>query len=405
MRVLVVILALVFVIALGAANYRFALESPGGNDFLARWSGAYFWVQEGVSPYDPEVSLSTQRAIYGRPADPNRGEDIAHFVYPMPAMVFFAPFGLLPFEMARAVWMTILEISLPVLAVLGMRLVDWRPRLPVIAAILVFSIFWYHGFRSIIIGQFAVIEALLMVGALLAIHRNEDSLAGILLGLSIAKPQMPVLLIPFVVLWAIRARRSRIVIWFLGTAIVLVGIFLVLMPDWPGQWLRQLLEYPRYTALGPPVSILANFIPAFSGAISGFLTLAFMVYLLWEWFVSIGKDERRFQWTAALTIVITNLVAIRTATTNYVVMLPALLLVFAMWSHRWGRSGTRLVVLTMLLYMIGIWALFIATLQEGSVEHPVVYLPLPFLLLAGLWWSRWWATRPVVIEAQHDRIS
>jgi hypothetical protein len=401
----VLVLAVAFIVALGIANYRFALESPGGNDFLARWNGAYYWVQEGVSPYDPQVSLATQTTIYGRPADPDRGEDIAHFVYPMPAMVFFAPFGLLSFDLARAVWMTILEISLPALALIGMRLVNWKPRLSMITAVLIFSISWYHGFRSVIIGQFAVIEALLMVGALLAIHRRQDSLAGVLLGLSIAKPQMPVLLIPFVILWALRAKRSRIVIWLLGTTALLIGAFLILMPDWPSQWIRQLLEYPRYTALGPPVSILAGYVPAFSGVVSGFLTLALMAYLLWEWFLAIGKDERWFQWTAALTIVITNLVAIRTATTNYVVMLPALLLVFAMWSQRWGKSGSRMVILTMLLYTIGIWALFITTLQEGSVEHPVVYLPLPFLLLAGLWWSRWWATRPVVLEARHDAYS
>jgi hypothetical protein len=401
---LVLALAIALIIALGIANFQFALESPGGNDFLARWMGAHFWLQKGISPYDPAVSLETQRIIYGRPADPARGEDIAHFVYPLPAMIFFAPFGLMPFPLARAVWMTILEISLPILALMGMRLVDWKPRLPVRFAFLLFSIFWYHGFRSIIIGQFAVIEALLMIGAVLAIHHKQDSLAGILLGLSIAKPQMPVLLIPFVLLWAVRAKRSRIVLWMLSTIVLLVGGFLLLMPDWPAQWLRQLLEYPRYTSLGPPVSILAGFVPAFSGLISGFLTIVLVIYLLWEWLQAIGKDERWFQWTAALTIVITNLVATRTATTNYVVMLPAVLLVFAMWSQRWKRSGDRMLILAMALYLLGIWTLFLLTLQEGSEEHPVVYLPLPFLLLAGLWWSRWWATRPVMLEAQREPV-
>jgi hypothetical protein len=388
LRIIVMGLAVALFIFLGVTNYQFALESPGGNDFLARWMGARFWVTEGISPYNPQVSLETQRIIYGRPAFLEQGEDIAHFVYPMPAMLFFAPFGIFQFPLARAIWMTILEISLPILALFGLRLSDWKPRLPLVAAIVLFSIFWYHGLRSIIIGQFAVLEALLMIGALLAIHRGNDGLAGILLGLSIAKPQMPVLLIPLVLLWAWRADRRRIVFWTLGSIAAQVLFFLVLMPDWPIQWLRQLLEYPSYTSLGPPVSILADFVPMFSGVISACLTAALLLYMLWEWFVVMGKNERWFQWTAAMTIVITNLVAIRTATTNYVVMLPAMILIFADWTQRWKQAGERMSLAAMLLYLIGIWALFLTTLQEGNVEHPVVYLPLPFLLLVGLWWSR-----------------
>ncbi|HNB54970.1 MAG TPA: hypothetical protein PK530_23675, partial [Anaerolineales bacterium] len=52
-------------IGLTIFNYRFAVQNPGGNDFLARWMGARFWLKEGISPYDPQVSLATQQMIYG----------------------------------------------------------------------------------------------------------------------------------------------------------------------------------------------------------------------------------------------------------------------------------------------------------------------------------------------------
>jgi hypothetical protein len=58
------------------SNYRFSIQSPGGNDFLARWTGAHFWLTEGINPYDEQVSLEAQTMIYGRPADPTRGEDV-----------------------------------------------------------------------------------------------------------------------------------------------------------------------------------------------------------------------------------------------------------------------------------------------------------------------------------------
>lgn len=377
-------------VVLGAVNYRFADQFPGGNDFLARWVGAHYWMQRDTSPYAPQVSQEAQRLIYGRPALP--GEDVAHFVYPMPAMVFFAPFGLLDYTLARAVWMTVLELALPLLALLGIAIAGWRPDRTTRTLLLVFSVVWYHGLRAVIVGQFAVIEAVVMVGALLAIRRREDGLAGVLLGLSIAKPQMPVLLIPFVLLWAARSRRWMIVTVTLGTIAALVIGTALLLPGWPMLWLQQLMEYPSYTELGPPVSILTSVLPRGSAVAALVLGGLALLYLFWEWSQAMGRSDRWFQWTAAMTIVVTNLIAIRTATTNYVVMLPALCLIFSVWTDRWGKAGRALAFGVLLTLFLGLWLLFSSTVA-GNVESPIMYLPFPSLVLIGLWWTRWWAVR------------
>ncbi len=393
-QIVTVLAVLIVLIALTIANFRFSEELPGGNDFLGRWMGARYWVQDGISPYDPQVGRASQQLIYGRAVDREAGEDIQDFLYPFPAMIFFAPFGALPYTLARALWMTILEVSLPILALIGIAIADWKPRRAVLISLLLFSVLWYQGTRAIIIGQFAVIEALLMAGAVLAVKRGRDPLAGILLGLSIAKPQMAVLLIPFVFLWAVYARRWLIVAWGVGTIAGLLAVSVLLLPDWPLMWLQQLIEHPTYTVIGPPVEILADAFPSMSGVIAVALGGALLLYLFWEWAKAVGKPDRWFQWTAALTIVITNLVAFRTATTNYVVLLPALCLVFAVLADRWGTKGDVVILLMMAFILVGTWALFLATV-EGNVEHPVMYLPLPILTLLGLWWARWWAIRAV----------
>ena len=393
-QIVTVLAVLIVLIALTIANFRFSEELPGGNDFLGRWMGARYWVQDGISPYDPQVSRASQQLIYGRAVDREAGEDIQDFLYPFPAMIFFAPFGALPYTLARAIWMTILEIGLPILALIGIAIADWKPRRGVLISLLLFSVLWYQGTRAIIIGQFAVIEALLMAGALLAVKRGRDPLAGILLGLSIAKPQMAVLLIPFVFLWAAYARRWLIIAWGVGTIAGLLAVSVLLLPDWPLMWLQQLIEHPTYTVIGPPVEILADAFPSMSGVIAVALGGALALYLFWEWAKAVGKPDRWFQWTAALTIVITNLVAFRTATTNYVVLLPALCLVFAVLADRWGTKGDVVILLMMAFILVGTWALFLATV-EGNVEHPIMYLPLPILTLLGLWWARWWAIRAV----------
>ncbi len=391
-RWLLVLILIVLIGVLVWSNYRFSLESPGGNDFLARWTGAHLWLTEGMNPYDERVSLEAQRMIYGRPANPENGEDVAHFVYPFPAMIFFAPFGLFPFTTARAIWMTILEICLPILAFLGIKLSRWKPPIAVFAVLILFSIFWYHGLRSVIVGQFAVIEAMLIAAGLWAIQRESDAIAGILFGLTISKPQMAFLLLPYILLWSIRNRRRELLAWLLTTSIGLTVISVLILPNWPVMWLRQLVSYPSYTALGSPISIAVEQIFRGSTWITWILSGALFAYLLLEWGLSLNGEDQQFQWTMALTLVITNLIAFRTATTNFVVLLPAIILIFHSWVERWDRQGYVAVWVTSLTLLFGLWVLFILTV-DGNIEAPIMYLPLPVLTLLGLLWSRWWILR------------
>ncbi len=402
-RIFLVIALLGLLVGLTIANYRFAEQAPGGNDFLARWTGARYWLVEGVNPYDDQVSLAAQNMIYGRPANPELGEDVAHFVYPLPAMVFFAPFGLLPFTTARAIWMTILEICLPVLAYMGLRLASWKPGTSTAAFILLFAVFWYHGIRSIVVGQFAVIEAVLIIGSLLAIKMRNDALAGILLALSIAKPQMSFLIIPFVLFWGAGSRRWGLVGATLASIAALMVGSLLIMPDWPMRWLQQLAAYPDYTALGSPVSILANSLPAGGRILEWVLSGVLLFDLLFEWVAAHRSTGPWFQWTAALTLVVTNLIAFRTATTNYIVLLPALLLIFASLESRWKRGGLLAVWGMMILLLIGLWGLFLTTVA-GNIESVWMYFPLPIISFLGLLWTRWWVVRGIQLPVS-DRFA
>lgn len=393
----------VMLVGLGYANYQFGQLAPGGNDFLARWVGAKAWLREGISPYDERVSLEAQELIYGRAADPEAGEDIAHFVYPLPSMIFFAPFAFMPFPLARAVWMVLLEVSLPLLALLGIQLADWKPSRRLLVALMLFSVVWYHGFRSIVVGQFAVIEALIITAALFAIQRGQDEIGGVLLALSLSKPQMPFLLIPFALLWSASVRRWRIVAWTLISSGILFSLSFLILPSWMIGWLRQLVQYPSYTAIGSPVSIIAGALPRGEALVANVFNAAAVLYLLWEWMRAMRKDTRWFLWTAALTLIVTNWIAFRTATTNYVVLLPVLCLIFGVWVRRWKRAGRAAVIGILTLLIAGLWWLFLVSV-EGNVESAWMYLPLPVITLVTWWWTRWWAVRevPLILLGDED---
>jgi len=386
-------------------NYRFSLANPGGNDFLARWVGANKWLLEGLSPYDERVSLETQRLIYGHPADPEIGEDKNHFIYPMYAMVFFGPFGLLDYTVARAIWMTLLEVSAVAVIFVGLRLAEWRPSIWITALLVLFALLWYHGARTIVIGQFAGINAVLITLSLLWIVREQDVPAGIALALATSKPQMVFLLVPFVLIWAYSIRRFRIISSFLTTFAIQVALSLALIPGWPVQMAIQMLEYPTYTHIGSPLSVIAAAAPGIEGTINNLLHVIAYLYLLVQWALAWRKDERWFLWTALMTLVITNMTAFRTATTNFVVLVPVLLLVFRVWEQRWKGTGRVFTLISMLLLGVGLWALFLATVS-GNVESAAMYLPLPFFCLATLWWARWWSLRPprLLLEEFADRL-
>ena len=112
-----------------------------------------------------------------------------------------------------------------------------------------------------------------------------------------------------------------------------------------------------------------------------------------EWWKALGKDERWFLWTAGLTLTITNLIGLPTSTSNYVVLIPVLTLVFSVWEQRRGIYGRNLVLICMLGLLGGLWWLYLQTagVGPGFDQSPVMFLPLPLFLLFMLYWIRHWA--------------
>ncbi len=334
------------------------------------------------------VGLASQEIIYGRPADIANGEDQNLFVYPMFSMIFFAPFGALDYLPARALWMTVLELALLTLTFISLKLSGWKVSPPGLAALLLFSLLWYPGVRTLILGQYAGINALLIVGGIFMVQQKRDALAGILLALSMIKPQMSFLIIPFTLLWGFSTRRWRLVQSLLGSSIILWAVPMLYLPDWPVQWIRQVIEYPGYTVqIGSIVDIISGLIPDLSLPLSLVLYAFFGLFLIRAWVLAWGKDERWFIWTALMTLVITNIIAFRTVTPHYVALLPVPLLLFQFWKEHWGIKGEVAAWSTLVVLLIGMWVLFLLTVQ-GNAEQAIMYPAFPLVCFLGLWWLR-----------------
>ena len=162
--------------------------------------------------------------------------------------------------------------------------------------------------------------------------------------------------------------------------VTLMAATLLLMPDWPLRFLWSLGEYEAYTAIGSPLRILANSMWE-GGAplveVAGITLLGgYVTFYAWRHRRSAGRAA---DWVTGLTLVVTSLVAPRTATTNQVVLV--LPLAFALRHMPVGRRSWWIPLILLSLLLVP-WLVFLATVK-GRVEQPIAYVPLP--LLFTLW--------------------
>lgn len=408
---LLIIIALIVFAAVTVGTYNtFTRPYPGHNDFLSRWEGARsFWV-DGLNPYGDEASLNIQTAIYGRAVV--EGEDPGFFAYPMYTAFVVYPIVHMDYSWATAIWMTLLEACLVIALLLSLNMFHWRPKPLLLGGLILWTLFMYFSARGLLLGQPGLVVYFLHVLALWGLYKKNDRLAGFALALSTIKPQMGFLIVPFLLLWGLRVKRWNFVGGFVVTFGVLMGLSFLLVPTWMSDWLAQIALYPSYTELGSPVWIVANYpwlgidpitekwrvMGGFGNVIELALNAVFALFMLWTWFdVLIRRKTERFMWSVMVTILVTHLIAPRTATPHYVVFIVPL--IFYLRELTLRKRGNVWAGLLLLALFVVPWVHFLLTVV-GEFEHPTVYLPIPFLMVLLLWFTRdlWWRKANMIDE-------
>lgn len=375
----VVILLIVVLIGLYSVNHQFSSANPGGTDFIPRWLGTRLLLTEGLNPYSSEVSLRIQDFISGRPSE--IGEDQHLFVYPLYSILFFSPFALFEdFTAARALWMTWLEIALVIIVFLSIKLSDYKASPIVFGLLTLFALFWYHDLRSLINGNPAILCTFFLTVGLTAIKYERDILAGIFLGFATVKPQIVVLVIPFVLLWAYSHRRWHLIIATISSVVGLVFLALLIEPNWIIQNFEQITAYPDYTLPGTLTEIFQVWWPNLGGLFALVLTLVLVAILIWLLVISWKAPFRVFILAAIAILAITTLIGIQTATANYVVLLPGVIIVsLALLAQEKGCAPFAALLFSGILF-VGVWTLFLLT-REGRHQSEALFLPAPLMLI------------------------
>ena len=392
---IVAILIIAVLVMITWANYKFVQENPGGNDFLVHWVGTRALLVDGISPYSDTVAERIQTLAYGRLAEP--GEHELRVAYPLYSGLIFLPYALIAdYDLARAVWMTTLEVALIGLVFLSLNLTRWKMSFWLLPFFLLFSIFWYHSLRPLINGNAVILVALFLAGAFAAIKSERDELAGILLAISTIKPHLVLLPIIFVLIWTISFGRWKTLGWMLISLGLLSISAALFIPDWPLQNLREIMAYASYNPPGTPGAVFEIWLPATGRKLGWGLSVIIGLILLVEWILVRKKEFRWFLWTAGLTLVVSQWIGIQTDPGNFILLFLPLILVFAMWAERWGRAGNVVIIIVMVLLFAIPWAIFLQTITyaDQPMQHPVMFFPLTLFLLIALYWVRWWAIQP-----------
>jgi hypothetical protein len=268
----------------------------------------------------------------------------------------------------------------------------WKPKPWLFGVLLLFTIVSYNGARPLINGNAVILVTALVVLSLLLIRDGKDEAAGILLAISTIKPQNVVLLIGFLLFWAIINKRYRLIGYFLGSMIVFVGFSTLLIPDWLVQNIREVIRYPSYNPPGTVGAVMFSWWGDIGQRLSIGLSALLILLLGFEWWKGRNSENRYFIWLSLLTISISQWIGIQTDPGNFILLYPAIFFCLAMVSGRWKGKASLFIVTLLSAITVGIWALFLTTLQKSyqPIQNSILFFPLPIIVFALLYWVRWW---------------
>ena len=387
---LVVIVFLAICAALVYAN----LTLKGGGDFYVHWVGARAFLFDNIDPFSGEVPARVQQLVYGRSA--GAGDEPYILDTPFQLLLFYYPFSLLSDpQLARALYILVLELAMFALAILSLRLTDWEsPRIFTLLFIF-FAVFNFYTFQAIFEASPVLILGLLYAGILFALRAEMDEVAGALMAFSLCCWEVGA---PFLILVFLRVfyeKRTRVLAGFFMSCFILFFLSFLSYPNWIIPYLRANANNLRADFGFNIRTILIDFFPAQGEILGWILTIGLLLLLGYEWSSARSGNYRRFYWAACLSLTVTPLLGFRTEMEHLSVLIIPLALVFAIVHDRWRRLGTALTILLMLAIFSLPWILYLFAVNRfGAIAQDSIFVFLPVCTLIGLYWIRWWAIRP-----------
>jgi len=329
-----------------------------GDDFYPIWLTARKWRAAHLDPYSPEMTRQIQLGLFGRALDARNPTDppvnYREFAYPAFTEILVEPASRLEFSKLRIVLAPVLSLLTALSLWLWMLAMRWRISPLWFAVILLLTLCNYPVLEALFAEQPGLIAGFLLSSALLALARQRLLLAGVLLSLTLVKPQMTLLAIGYLLLWS-ASDRHRLKLWagFLTTTLLLTCTSLYIWPHWIGRWIKVVLGYHRY-ATPPLVTLLPGpTLGPYVGPVAIVGLLSTGGVLAWRNRRAVS-DSLEFWLTLSLLLAITSVTLLPgQAIYDHIILIPGILLILKYWRDL--RPAPRVRILLLLSAVVVCW--------------------------------------------------
>lgn len=377
------LILVVLLIGLPLANRELAELTGLGEDLLPLWLGARVGFLDSDSPYQAEPMIAAYRAEFEMPPPATTDADLLQVDVSPPGLLLGAATMMAPYPLARALWLSAVQLSLALLLLVGLAFVGWRPPPVVVGLLLIVVFLWRYGLQSMLLGTSDPLVILLVLAGLWMVARHNEVGAVVLLTLATVRPELSLLAVAFAWLHGIFQRRWVLALGLPVLTVFLWGSLIAWHPEWFAQWLGGALANLREGGLNSPLGQVA------SGPLTALLALPVVVLLLWAWLVAVRRGRGSFLWTSALTLTGTAILLAPAPLTPALLTVPSLLLSFKVWTQRWTVGGAIGAALVGALLIAAPWLSYGSTEGSGAVRPAITWLPV-VLSAISLFWIRWW---------------
>ena len=362
------------------------------DDFAPRWVAAREWMQSGSSPYSDSTHQATLDLLDENGNEPF-GLSQGRFVDPAWYVLFYLPISFVPYNIARAIWMTLIELSLILSVALSVRMAGLKMSTPelLIASILV--LVFYPLFKTVLVIS---VNAPYIFLTLLAVHlarERQSTMAGLLFALSVWMVPLSLFLVILFMIWLGARRDNSLAKIFFSSIAFLILVSLILFPGWVAEWFAAYLRlFPDFSWVRTPLMVFGGLFPGASAQIAITLSLVVLVMMLVEWYGIGEREGRGFHWKLMLTLNLLYLFNLTSEGIYLIWLFAPLFSVFKYLIEKWRVSGRIIFWVTYLALIFIHWRRFQITQNWSTEESSLVILLLPIITFLGLQWFRWWAT-------------
>jgi len=398
----VVILTLIGMVCF---NLNFTQDIRFEDHFAPRWSAAREWMREGWSPYSEETQQATLSLLRDNKSYTDKVSK-GNFLDPVWYIFLYIPISFIPYPVAKAIWITLLQVSVAVsihlaLELSGLNLSFIEKFITVLLGVL-FYVFVRDYIAASMLPFFMMLS---LLGVKLAFDRQSVQ-AGFLFLLAVWVNPVSVFLIIFLLI-VLGGRRDNAMLRMLIVGFgFLMLTSLILFPGWISQWFAKIvLLQPDLDWLNTPWMGIAKLFPGSSTQISIILHIGSFIMLLVEWYGLSRMGERALQWKLILTLTVAYFFNLYSDGSALLLILPGAFTISKYLSEKWPIAGKIIHWISYLAIGFLSWRLADDPLKVIPEAHGVLLLLVPLLVFVGLQWFRWWAVASPKALVESNKIT